>query len=81
MAEICFVVPLIFGEPEHWGVGAGKLREAEQVCRPCFADIIDTGDAEPYMPVFFRENEMVIIMVSVEEEAVVGQEPEPPRQL
>lgn len=81
MAEICFVVPLVFGEPEHWDVGAGKLGKAEQVGCPCFADIIDAGDAEPYMPVFFREKEVVIIMVSVEEEAVVGQEPEPPRQL
>ena len=74
MAEICSVVPLILRESEHRSVGAGKLRKAEQVCRPRFADIVYAGDAEPHMTIF-------LIMVSVEEEAVVGEEPETPRQL
>ena len=81
MTEICSVVPLILRESEHRSVGAGKLRKAEQVCRPRFADIVYAGDAEPHMTIFFHKKEVVIIMLSVEEEAVVGKEPEPPRQL
>lgn len=42
--------------------------------------IIDSRDAQPVMAVLFDQEQMVVIVISVEEKAVVGQMPVPSGQ-
>ena len=78
MTEIGFVVPLVFGKPQKRRVGTGELGKAEEVRSPSFAHVIDAGDTQPYMAVFFYQEKVVIVVTAMKEKAVVGQEPETP---
>lgn len=78
VAEIRFIVALPGLKVQHRGIGAGELWKTEQVGGPGFTDIVDPGNAKPYMTIFFYKEEMVIIMIAVKEKAVVGKKPETP---
>ena len=47
---------------------------------PRFPRIINPGNAEPQPAVFFEKKEVAVIMISVQEKAVVGEMPESARQ-
>ena len=42
----------------------------------CFTGRINTGNTKPLMSVFFQQKKMMVVMVSMQQKAVVGKPPE-----
>ena len=80
MAEIPVRAAFIFTEIEGGDAIPGEARETEQIGGACLPRVIDAGNAQPEPSVVLEKEQMAVIMISVQEKAVVGQRPEPARQ-
>lgn len=80
MAEIPVRAAFIFTEIEDGGAIPGEARETEQIGGACLPRVVDAGDAQPEPSVVLEKEQMAVIMISVQEKAVVGQRPAPARQ-
>lgn len=74
--EVRIVIPLFLTEVQLPDISTGELGKAEQLCRPRLTRVVDPGDAEPHSVVFLHEKKMSVIVVTVQQEAVVCQGPE-----
>ena len=80
VTEVRAVIALFLSEIKQRGEGSGKLREAEQIGGPGFPQVIYAGNAEPVPVIFLDQDQMIVILISVEKKTVVGKVPEPSRE-
>ena len=80
MAEIPVRAAFIFTEIEGGDAVPSEARKTEQIGGACLPRVIDAGNAQPEPSVVLEKEQMAVIMISVQEKAVVGQRPEPARQ-
>ena len=80
MAEIPVRAAFIFTEIEGGDAVPSEARKTEQIGGACLPRVIDAGNAQPEPPVVLKKEQMAVIMISVQEKAVVGQRPAPARQ-
>ena len=80
VSKVFLWTALVIRELQGIIVGIGKLRKTKQSGGSGFPGIIDAWDTKPVMAVLFDQEQMVIIVISVEQEAVVGKVPVLPRQ-
>ena len=78
MPEVRGVTALFFFQPDAVCVRTGEAWEAKEVRGPRLVLVIDTRDPEPQPSVLFNEDEMAVIVITVQQENVLGQRPEAP---
>lgn len=80
MSEIFIGALFVSFQVKNGNSFAGEPGKTEQIGSPRFPRIINPGNAEPQPAVFFEKKEVAVIMISVQEKAVVGEMPESARQ-